>query len=111
MAKMVHAGQLRHLVEVQENNPTQDATGQKIANWSTIWSFWAAVEPKRGKQFVDGGQVKRTEGTFIITGRFQTGLTERNRLLVDGDRPMEIHWHDNDDEREIMSTIEAREIR
>lgn len=107
----IRAGLYRHRVEVQENNPTQDGTGQKIENWTTVWTFWASINPIKGKQFIDGGQVKRTELMHIIETRYQPKLTERHQLLVDRTREFEIHELINVDEREITHKIEALEIR
>ena len=104
------AGLLRHLVEVQENNPTQDAAGQEIESWSTIAKVWARIHPVKGKEFIDSDQLKATEVTHTIVFRYLPILTTKHRLFVDKARAFEIDQALNDDEREIMHNVRCKEI-
>jgi SPP1 family predicted phage head-tail adaptor len=45
-------GDLRHVVQFQENNSTQqDRTGQPIANWETFQTIKAAIRPISGREY------------------------------------------------------------
>ena len=106
----IRAGKLRHSVEVQENQPTQDATGQEIENWVTVAKVWARIHPKKGREFIDSDQLKATEVTHMIDFRYLPLLTTKHRLFVDKARAFEIDQALNEDEREIMHNIRAKEI-
>ncbi len=106
----IRAGRFRHLVEVQENNPVQDAAGQEIENWSTVAKVWARIHPTKGKEFIDSDQLKATEVTHMIEFRYLKLLTTNHRLFVDKSRNFEIDQALNEDEREILHRVRCKEI-
>lgn len=106
----IQAGNLRHLIELQENNPTTDAAGQKIANWTTYATVWGRIKPRKGREFINAQQLKTSETTHEIEIRYHPLLTTKHRMFVDRSRDFEIDSILNMDEREIKQLVMAKEI-
>lgn len=49
------AGELRHLVELQSPDSTQDATGQPSTNWTTVASPYAAITYQNATEAIKSG--------------------------------------------------------
>jgi SPP1 family predicted phage head-tail adaptor len=76
----IDPGKLRFRVQIQQNTPTKDPTGQDLENWSMIACRWASIEPASGSHFTATEQI-RNDMTHVIAMRYFAGLTPRNRLL------------------------------
>jgi len=47
------AGELRHYVTIQTPIVTQDAAGGQVLTWTPTAYVWAAIEPLKGKEFLE----------------------------------------------------------
>ncbi|WP_420492557.1 phage head closure protein [Azorhizophilus paspali] len=79
------AGRLRHRVDIQARQQTQDPfTGEIIDNWVTIWpSVPAAVEPLSAREFI-AAQAVQSEVSARITIRYRDGLDASMRIVHRG---------------------------
>lgn len=75
----MRAGRLRHRVVIQERAGTQDAYGQEEDSWTTVDTVWAAVEPLRGREFLEA-QREGAEVTTRIVMRHQDGVVPAMRI-------------------------------
>jgi SPP1 family predicted phage head-tail adaptor len=55
----------------------QDATGDPVRSWVALGTFWASIEPLRGREFVAGGAI-RAEMDTRIRLRWSKKLDEVN---------------------------------
>lgn len=78
----MRAGQLRHRITIQENNPTRDGDGGLIDDWSALATVWAAVEPLNGaeRQVTEEDQLLATRMTRIRI-RKRDGLDATKRVV------------------------------
>lgn len=47
------AGELRHYVTIQTPIVTQDTAGGQVLTWTPTAYVWAAIEPLKGKEFLE----------------------------------------------------------
>ena len=80
---MRHSGRKRHRITIQEPVESQDATGQPIVTWSTVWADEPAefvpmggIEAMRGKQYEAG-----TKAMFKVN--YRTGYTTKMKVVFD----------------------------
>lgn len=82
------AGQLRHLVQVQEQSSTADGVGGRVVSWVNRGNpIWAEMRPARGREAVDA---ERLVSTFAFRVRVHAvdaiGITESMALVENGQR-------------------------
>lgn len=66
----MHAGNLRHMVDVQHRAPTEDALGQVVGDWSTLCRVWADIRLPSGLEQLRGDAfVSRTRASIRIRKR------------------------------------------
>lgn len=53
----MHAGELRHRVDLQQATVLPDAHGAPVRTWSTVATVWAAIEPVTGRQYYEAKAV------------------------------------------------------
>lgn len=79
----IEAGKLDQRVTLQESTPTTDGFGQDVPAWSDVATVWARVEPLRGREFFQAGQMQAS-ADVRITIRYRAGLNERMRVMWRG---------------------------
>jgi len=98
----MRAGLLRRSITIENNTPTQDATGQEVDSWGTFATGWGEVKP-----MPTGAEEFMTEQPFSeqyyqVRMRYTpttAGINTRMRLL-EGGRVFDIERvHDESDRR------------
>lgn len=81
----MRAGRLRYRVTIQRKTVTKDAYGAETITWTTLGTYWAAVEPLRGREFLDQ-KFDGAELTTRIVLRYQgsTDIKPEYRATWDG---------------------------
>jgi SPP1 family predicted phage head-tail adaptor len=77
------AGRLRHRIEIQNYEMTQDDWGQPIYTWTHWADVWASVEPLQGREFL-AAMALQSQTTVRIRMRYRPGVTSQMRVLFDG---------------------------
>jgi SPP1 family predicted phage head-tail adaptor len=72
--ELMQAGRLRQQVIIENFTVTKNAFGEEIPGWATYMSTWAAVEPVRGREYMEARQVQADVDTRIRV-RAQSGKT------------------------------------
>lgn len=93
----MRAGRLRHRLEIQAATEARDAAGGVTRTWATEATVWGAVEPFRGREVFEAGQVE-SEATHRIIVRYRGNLTSDKRIKF-GTRVFNIDFVANRDER------------
>ena len=74
-------GRMRHRLKLQKENVASDGGGSEaITDWETFATVYGAITPKSGGKRLFGEQLQEPI-THIITLRFRTDLTFKNRIL------------------------------
>lgn len=79
----MRAGALRHRVTLQRPtaaSPNRTGSGAPDEPWSTVAQVWAAVEPLRGKEFMESQAVNSAVATRIRI-RYRAGVDATWRVL------------------------------
>ncbi len=77
-------GPMDQQITIQQNTPTQDATGQPIESWATLATVWAEYLPVSGREFWAARQVNATAvANFRI--HYRSDVTRKMRVSFDGD--------------------------
>ena len=80
----MRAGRLKHLITIQRETVTQDATGNVITAWADLAKdIRAYVEPQQGSEFF-AGKERHADVTVKIVMRFLAGITTKDRIIFDG---------------------------
>jgi len=79
----MRAGTLKHKIEIQQNDPTQDSTGAEVENWTVFDETWAAVWPVSATERLSMGKLQG-EVSHKIRIRFTAGVTSAMRILFKG---------------------------
>lgn len=106
MARL-HAGIFRHRITILEKTVTRDGYGAEIVTWTTQGTYWASVEPIRGREFVEMKQAQ-AEVSHRIRMRVATGIKPEMRVSFDG-REFEIDSVINVRERDRELQLMCRE--
>ena len=105
----ISAGLLRNRIEIQEQSSTQDEFGGLPADWDTILTADAAINPLAGKVDVISGTV-RDETTHEIRMRYYAPISSyKNKRIKYGERIFLITQVLNDNERNRSMTIRCTE--
>jgi len=94
----MRAGRLRQRVTIQGKVVTQDTYGAEEITWTDVVTVWAAVEPLRGREFLEA-QREGAEVTTRIVMRYRASVTPEMRVVF-GD-----HTYD------VLSVIQVEERR
>ncbi len=102
----MRAGQLRHLVAIEQPTRSENAIGESITTWSTLCTVWAAVEPATGQSYYAASQLEsKVDGRVRI--RYLEGIEPTMRIKY-GDRTLNIvavlHPQENKRELHLMYT-------
>ena len=104
----MRAGRLRQRVTIQQRAGTQDSYGQLDDDWDDVATVWGAVEPLRGREFLEA----RREGADVTTRiviRHRPGVTPAMRVSYDS-RVFDIQTVINTDERDRELVLMCREL-
>ena len=75
----VASGDLRHKVQLQEQQITQDPdTGEIVSSWVTIAEPWAQIVPMSGREFLAAGaEQSEVRGRIVIRYRGEVDASMR----------------------------------
>ena len=76
----MRAGDLRHRVTIQEKQVTKNSYGEEVITWQDVATVWAAVEPLRGREFLEA-QRAGAEVTTRIRIRHRDGIRPEMRVV------------------------------
>lgn len=93
----MHAGQLRHRIQIQQPDEARDDFGGQVPTWTTIAVVWADIQPVTGREYFSAQQIN-AELSHKILIRFQSGIQPTQRVLY-GAREFDIHAVINTGER------------
>ena len=74
------AGQLRERVTIKSKSVAQNTYGEEVITWVDVATVWAAVEPLRGREFMEGKQITAEVSTKIRI-RYRSGITPEMRAV------------------------------
>lgn len=74
------AGDLRQRVTIQNKTAVRNSYGEEVITWVDLATVWAAVEPLRGREFLDGKMIT-PETTTRIRIRFRDGVSPEQRVV------------------------------
>jgi SPP1 family predicted phage head-tail adaptor len=80
----MRAGELDRKIVIEQASETPDTIGTVIKTWSTFATVWAKRTPLRGREYFSAAQ-KGAEKDFTYRLRWLSGLTEKMRLVDDGE--------------------------
>src|SRR5690606_5892655 len=80
----VASGNLRHKVQLQEQQITQDpVTGEMVTTWVTIAQPWAEIVPMSGREFMAAGaEQSEVRGRIVI--RYRDDVDASMRVVYRG---------------------------
>lgn len=76
----MRAGQLRHRVTLQSKSVVQNTFGEETITWTDTATIWAAVEPLRGREFLEARQ-DQAEVSTRIRMRYRSGVAPEMRAV------------------------------
>ena len=78
-------GKMDQMISIERKTFLADAMGGTVETWAHVYSVWAMVKAKAGREVVDQG---RTNATFVVnfTIRALADLSEVDRIVWNGDR-------------------------
>lgn len=76
----MRAGRLRHRITIQDKTVVQNGYGEEDITWADVDTVWAAIDPLRGREFLDG-RMATAEITARITIRQRDGISPEQRVL------------------------------
>lgn len=79
----MQAGKLRHRVTIQERqsgSPQQSSSGAPDEAWTTRVTAYAAIEPLRGREFLEA-QAVQSQVAVRIRIRYRPGITAGMRVV------------------------------
>jgi len=79
----MRAGRLRRRVKIEEKSVVQDSYGAETITWSEVGTFWTAVEPLRGDEFLEQRR-RGAEVTTRIVMRYLDEIAPEMRATWDG---------------------------
>lgn len=76
-------GRYDQRVTFQERTSSTNDFGEDVPTWSDVAEVWARVEPLRGREFFQAGQMQ-SSAEVRITVRWRAGLDEKMRIVWRG---------------------------
>ena len=108
--RSIEAGRLRHLVDVESENPARDAYGNASGSWSVFAARRpASIEPLRARERLEAGRAE-TVVTHKIRMRWMPGITSDMRIVW-GSRVFHIHAVIDIEERRRVLEVMAEEVK
>lgn len=59
------AGRYRHRITIESSSAVLNGFGEETLTWSTYMTAWAAIEPLRGREYMEAKQVQADVDTRI----------------------------------------------
>ena len=106
---VMRAGSLRHRIVIQQPTTGTNAQGGKTKAWEDVVTVWAAIEPLRGREYLEAHQIE-AEISARISIRYRSGLDTHMRIQW-GSRYYKIDSIINPQERDAMLVIMAVETK
>jgi SPP1 family predicted phage head-tail adaptor len=103
----INPGRLRHSIEFQEPNETQDNSGFPVPAWPLFAASRASVEPLTGNELFQARQL-HAEVTHKVIARYVAGIVPTHRIVF-GSRAFDILSIRNIEERNLLLEIMAKE--
>jgi SPP1 family predicted phage head-tail adaptor len=89
---LMHAGRLRHLVTLQENQPTIDPVdGAETDNWVEIQTVWGELRTLSGKEYL-ASRESHADLTGKIRIRYRAGLEPLRWRAIVSDQTYNIEY-------------------
>lgn len=104
----MRAGPLRHRVTIQNKSVVQNTYGEEVITWTDFAAVWAAVEPLRGREFLEGKQITAEVSTRIRI-RHRDGILPEMQVVF-GSITYDIHSIIHIEEREREIHLMCQEI-
>lgn len=80
---MVYSREMDRRITIQTNTPTQDASGEQVASWSTLATVWAKIDKSSAaERFINQQVVGEVDMVFQI--RYRSDVTDKMRLVYGG---------------------------
>ena len=79
----MNAGLIDQRVTIERQVDTQDEYGQRLDQWLTIVTAWAAVEPLQGREYLAAVALVSEVSTRIRL-RYRPGITSADRVNHNG---------------------------
>lgn len=76
----MQAGRLRHRVTIQGQGSGQSSTGEPNGAWAEVGTYWASVEPLRGREFLESRSQQALVDTRVKM-RFNRVVKTKMRLV------------------------------
>lgn len=90
----MQAGRMRHRITIEKPVATVNATGERIAAWTTYGERWASIEPMQGREYFSASQIQSSVNTRIRV-RYDAGINETMRVKFVADRASGLtHYYD-----------------
>lgn len=99
---------LPHRVAVQRKTESVDSYGKKTKTWTTLGTYWASVEPLRGRER-ERARAIRSDLTHTVYLRHRIDVTPQDRLLFQG-RILNVTSAINVGERNIALELLCAEV-
>ncbi len=104
----MRAGPLRQRVTIQDKSVSQNTYGEEVITWTDFATVWAAVEPLRGREFLEGRQITAEVSTRIRI-RYRSGIAPEMRVEF-GSKVYDVHSIIHIEEREREIHLMCQEI-
>lgn len=75
----MRAGQLDQLVTLEQQTQSFDEYGQPVDAWEAVGTYWAAVEPLQGREYI-AAQAAVSELSLRIRMRYVPGVVSTMRV-------------------------------
>lgn len=77
----MRAGKLRHQIEIQRLEQTQDAeSGEVIQTWVRFASTWASIEPLSAREFIAASAIQSKVSARVVI-RYRAGIVPTMRVV------------------------------
>jgi len=73
------AGELRHMIKIEKPTYGRGTSGGKTVTWTKVAEVWAAIEPIRGREYIEAQKVA-SEITTRIRIRHRSDLKPNMRV-------------------------------
>jgi SPP1 family predicted phage head-tail adaptor len=75
----MRAGELKHKIKIEEPVYGRDAAGGKTITWTEVCDVWAAIEPLKGREYIETQKVA-SEITVRIRIRHRDDIEPHMRV-------------------------------
>lgn len=90
----MRAGLLRQRITIQQKTLTKNDYGEPIATWSDLYSVWASISPRAGREYIEGGGIQAQDQTYTVEMRYQKSVTPEMRVKFTDPRTNSVRYFD-----------------